>query len=119
MNREGLDAYRTNQVMGASPGRLVLTLYDHVLRCLKNSDTRGATKGIVELMSSLDLDYREVSGRLFSLYEYCLELVKKGEHEQAVKIIGEMREMWDRAMRNMAAVEEEPASGKESQNVVS
>jgi flagellin-specific chaperone FliS len=103
VNPDGIDAYRTSQVTGSSPARLVLLLYDHVIKCLKSGDSRGASKGIVELMGSLDLDYQEVSGRLFSLYEYCLDLVKKGEHEQAGKIMTEMRHMWDVAMKQMAS----------------
>jgi flagellin-specific chaperone FliS len=64
---------------------------------------RGASKGIVELMGSLDLDYQEISGRLFSLYEYCLDLVKKGEFDQACKVVTEMRHMWALAIGKMAA----------------
>jgi flagellin-specific chaperone FliS len=113
VNQKGIDVYRTNQVMGASPGQLILLLYDHVIRCLKKEDMRGASKGLVELMSSLDLDYQEVSGRLFSLYEYCLDLVKKGKYEQASRILTEMRQMWAAAMGRMATevgqAQEEPA----------
>jgi flagellin-specific chaperone FliS len=102
MDREGIDAYKRTQVMGSSPGQLVLVLYDHILGCLRKSDMRGASKGLVELMSALDLDYEEVSGRLFSLYEYCLDLVKKQKYEEACKILTEMRTMWAAAMKNMS-----------------
>ncbi len=106
MNYDGIDAYKENQVMSASPAQLVLLLYDHVIKCLKNGDMRGASKGIVELMSSLDLDYQEISGRLFSLYEYCLDLVKKGNYEDACKIMTEMRNMWATAIEKMASEKE-------------
>ena len=119
MNQNGIDAYRTNQVMGASPGQLVLLLYDHVIRCLTNEDMTGASKGLVELMGSLDLDYQEVSGRLFSLYEYCLDLVKKSEYEQASKILAEMRQMWAAAIGRMANKEEPVPEDKEAISVES
>jgi flagellin-specific chaperone FliS len=119
VNQNGIDAYRTNQVMGASPGQLVLLLYDHVIRCLTDEDMRGASKGLVELMGSLDLDYQEVSGRLFSLYEYCLDLVKKGEYEQASKILTEMRQMWAAAIGRMANQEEQIPKDKEPISVES
>ena len=105
MEKRGIDAYTENQVVSASPGKLILLLYDYVIKCLKNSDMRGASKGLVELMSSLDLDYQEISGRLFSLYEYCLDLVKKGDFDQALKIITEMRQMWVTAIERMAEKE--------------
>jgi flagellin-specific chaperone FliS len=119
VNQNGIDAYRTNQVMGASPGQLVLLLYDHVIRCLAKEDMRGASNGLVELMGSLDLDYQEVSGRLFSLYEYCLDLVKKNEYEQASKILSEMRQMWATAIGKMANREEEVQKDKERISVES
>ena len=103
MDLNGPDAYKTNQAMGASPGQLVLLLYDHVINCLKKSDMEGASKGIVELMGSLDFDYQEVSGRLFSLYEYCLDLVKNREFNQACNVITDMRHMWATAISKMAA----------------
>jgi flagellin-specific chaperone FliS len=109
MKYDGADAYKQSQVTGASPGQLVLMLYDHVIKCLNESDQRGASKGIVELMGALDVDYQEISGRLFSLYEFCLEQVKKGNTEEACKMLSEMREMWATALSNMAA---ESVSGK-------
>ena len=119
MNQQGIDAYKENQVMGASPGKLVLLLYDHVIDCLKNSDMRGASKGIVELMGSLDLDYQEISGRLFSLYEYCLDLVKKKEYDQARKVMTEMRQMWAIAMERMASQGNQQEQAKETADVIS
>lgn len=119
MNQDGIDAYRKNQVMGASPGQLVLLLYDHVIKSLKDSDMRGASKGIVELMSSLDLDYQEVSGKLFSLYEYCLDLVKRQEYEQALKIMTEMRQMWAAAIKQMTSQEVGSSTAEEPSDVIS
>jgi flagellin-specific chaperone FliS len=119
MNQDGLDAYRANQVMGASPGQLVLLLYDHVIKCLKNADMDGARRGIVELMGSLDLDYQEVSGRLFSLYEYCLDLVKKGEYDQACKVVTDMRLMWAMAIKKMTSQHSPTEPDKETADVKS
>ena len=119
MNQDGIDAYRTHQVMGASPAHLVLLLYDHVIKCMRASDTGGASKGIVELMGSLDLDYQEISGRLFSLYEYCLDLVKKRRFDEAAKIMLDMRQMWAVAMDQMASQgPSSTAAAKENVDVV-
>ena len=119
MNHNGIDTYKTNQVMGSSPGQLVLLLYDHVIKCLNNSDMRGASRGIVELMSALDLDYQDISGRLFSLYEYCLDLVKQGEYDEAHKMLSEMREMWATAIKNIAPQGDTGNSEGETPDVVS
>ncbi len=109
MKYDGVDAYKQGQVTGASPGQLVLMLYDHVIKCLNESDQNGACRGIVELMGALDVDYQEISGRLFSLYEFCLEQVKKGNTEEACRMLSEMRDMWATALNKMTA---ESMSGK-------
>jgi flagellin-specific chaperone FliS len=116
MNQDGIDSYKANQVAGASPAQLILLLYDHVIKCMKSSDMRGASKGIVELMSSLDLDYNEISGRLFSLYEYCLDLVKKGRYDEAMKIMSDMRQTWAVAIDQMTS-QVAPAEGATRENV--
>jgi flagellar protein FliS len=121
MKYDGVDAYRKSQVTGASPGQLVLMLYDHIIKCLKDSDQRGACKGIVELMGALDVDYQEISGRLFSLYEFCLDQVKKGNTEEACRMLTEMREMWATAISKMTAEstagEPEGETAKETMDV--
>jgi flagellin-specific chaperone FliS len=116
MNQDGIDSYKANQVAGASPAQLILLLYDHVIKCMKSSDMRGASKGIVELMSSLDLDYNEISGRLFSLYEYCLDLVKQGRYDEAAKIMADMRQTWSVAIDQMTS-QVAPAQGAARENV--
>jgi hypothetical protein len=68
-------------------------------------------------MGSLDLDYQEVSGRLFSLYEYCLDLVKKSEYEQASKIMTEMRHLWATAIGRMANQEGQVPTDEETISV--
>jgi flagellar protein FliS len=117
MKHDGVDAYKQSQIAGASPGQLVLLLYDHVIKCLRESDQRGACKGIVELMGALDVDYQEISGRLFSLYEYCLEQVKKGNCDEARIMLSEMREMWAAALGKMTREASAAGSGKESVDV--
>ncbi len=92
--QQALKTYHANQIEGATPGRLVLMLYDYVLACLRRGDGMRAKKGLVELMGSLNLDYLDVAGPLFRLYEYCLDIVREKEFEEAQGYIEELREAW-------------------------
>ena len=82
---QALAAYRRHQVQTASPGQLIVIMYDACIgHCKAAQDAieagdRGSAsshltkaRGILaELMSSLDIDAGgEISGRLLRLYEY-------------------------------------------------
>jgi flagellar protein FliS len=107
--------YTRNAVLTASPGRLVVMLYDGALRFLFQSATairqgqfaRGAERMsraeaiIDELLSTLDLSAGEVAERLQALYFFCKEtLLEARLHQDPAKveevsgILRELRDAW-------------------------
>lgn len=92
--RQAIDAYATNRIAGASPGQLVLITYDYVLRCCRCGDTVNAKRGLIELTSGLNLEYLEVAGPLYRLYEYCLDRVREGDFAEVQRIVTELRDAW-------------------------
>ena len=113
-------SYKAQSVQTASPGKLVLMLFDGYLRfttAAKNSfnedDLTKKNEGInnnliraqnivTELQSSLDMSVPgELPGTLYRLYDYVLHqlqqanLQKKPEPiDEADKVINELREAW-------------------------
>lgn len=108
--QDAVQAYTAQAVEGATPGRLTLMLFDHVLACLRRKDVIKAKQGIVELMSSLDLDYLEVAGPLYRIYEYCLDIVRVKKFDEAGKLLDEVRQAWEQVVNN---VETTPERGRE------
>ena len=113
-------SYKAQSVQTASPGKLVLMLFDGYLRfttaarnAFDETDMTKKNEGInnnliraqnivTELQSSLDMSVPgELPGTLYRLYDYVLNqlqqanLHKKAETiDEADKVINELREAW-------------------------
>ena len=113
-------SYKAQSVQTASPGKLVLMLFDGYLRfttaarnAFDETDMTKKNEGInnnliraqnivTELQSSLDMSVTgELPGTLYRLYDYVLHqlqqanLHKKAETiDEADKVISELREAW-------------------------
>lgn len=113
------DQYRKNKVLTASPGELVLMLYDGAIKfcniglvAIENNDIKKANLNIqkaerivAELRGSLDMKY-PVAKDFDNVYEYIgwvlLQAnVKKdpGRLEEALKHLRTMRDTWKEVMK--------------------
>lgn len=111
--------YQQQSVMTASPGELVVMLYNGCIRFIKqaidsinNKDLEGAHKAIIraqdiilEFMSTLDMKY-EVSHNLLALYDYLYRrLVEANTRkdvailEEVLMFVTELRDTWAEAVK--------------------
>ncbi|MDK2902922.1 MAG: flagellar secretion chaperone FliS [Clostridiales bacterium] len=111
--------YRQSSIMTASPGELILMLYDGAIKFIKQAkgyidekDMQKANDAILkaedimaELMADLDPDY-EISQSLYSLYEFindCLinANIKKDKQllDQSMELINDIRQTWAQAVK--------------------
>ena len=95
--------YRTNEIMTASPAALIAFLYDQAIIGCKQKDMDRVSKAIVELIDSLNFDYKEISVGLFRLYEFSLREVKQEKYDVALKIFTELRQVWNQATNGLKA----------------
>jgi flagellin-specific chaperone FliS len=86
--------YRKQDVMNASPLRLVIMTYDLAIRSCDQKDFSKSITTISALRDCLDLNYPEVSSGLFSLYQWCLECIRKGDYSSAKNVLSELRGAW-------------------------
>jgi flagellin-specific chaperone FliS len=86
--------YRKQDVMSASPLRLVIMTYDLAIRACEQQDFAKAAKTIGALRDALDLDYPEVSVGLFRLYQWCLDCIRKNDYASALTTLTELRTAW-------------------------
>lgn len=115
MSTQGLQQYQARTVQTASPGQLVVMLYDGFLRfagqaqdALERDDIGAAatplTKSqaiITELRVSLDMSQGVIAANLASLYNYVTERLTEGrlkkdpaEIAEARKVMADLREVW-------------------------
>src|SRR5512143_670680 len=95
--------YRQQDVISASPLRLVIMTYDLAIRSCEQQDFAKAVKTISALRDALDLDYPEVSNGLYSLYQWCLDCVRKGDYASTISILTELRGAWVTTEQKMAS----------------
>ncbi len=89
--------YREQEILSAPAEKLVLHLYDFILRCCARNDGTGAARALSVLIDGLNFNYPEVAEGLFRLYDYCLRQVKSGRFEETRTIITELRAAWEKA----------------------
>ena len=95
--------YRKQDVMNASPLRLVIMTYDLAIRACEQQDFAKAAKTISALRDALDLDYPEVSVGLFRLYQWCLDCIRKNDYASATTTLIELRSAWVATEQTLAA----------------
>jgi flagellar protein FliS len=111
--------YLENQVKTATPGKVLVMAFDGAIRFARIAaekmkerqlDEQSANiikvqNIILELMSSLNMDAdRQLAGNLYSIYSHIFDrLTQANVHddmsalEEAVQILGEMRQTWAEA----------------------
>lgn len=86
--------YRKQEVMNASPLRLVIMTYDLAILSCEKQDFSKSVKTISALRDTLDMNYPEISNGLFSLYQWCLDCIRKGDYTSAINVLTELRSAW-------------------------
>jgi flagellar secretion chaperone FliS len=108
-------AYRRGEVLAASPGQLVVLLYDAARRFLRKAAMamragdvetahkclRAAERVIAHLDGTLDYDHGDLPQRLHALYRFHLAHLDRARLnqdpaivEQVSELLGELRDAW-------------------------
>jgi flagellin-specific chaperone FliS len=95
--------YQQQDVMNASPLRLVIMTYDLAIRACEAQDFVKATRTISALRDTLDLDYPDVAMGLFRLYQWCLDCIRKNDYASAITTLTELRGAWAATEKTIVA----------------
>ena len=63
-SRQPMIKYKEQEILSASPERLVLHLYDYIIRCCSTANCRDAARAVAELIDGLDFTYNEIADNL-------------------------------------------------------
>jgi flagellin-specific chaperone FliS len=102
--------YRQQDIMNASPLRLVIMTYDLAIRACEQQDFAKAVKTISALRDALDLDYPEVAAGLFRLYQWCLDCIRKGDYASAINTLTELRGAWAATEQQLTLSQQTPVN---------
>ncbi len=122
MNAQVYNQYKKATVETASPGRLLLMLYDGAIKNINNAiiaiNTKDNNKAhndiiktqdiIMELMSTLNMDY-EISKSLYSLYDFLMNRLIEANINKDAKMleevavfVGELRDTWQEVVKKQS-----------------
>ncbi len=108
-NRQAKE-YRYQEIMGASPIGLIVIAYDAAIAGCRRQDLARATRALSALRNSLSFEHGEIASRLFALYVWCADLARDGKWGEAIEILGELRNAWAQAERQLVAARPEAVS---------
>jgi flagellar protein FliS len=100
----GANAYLANEILNASPQKLLLKVYDFAIAQCKNKNLEKTNKALSELINALrfdDKDSYDIAIGLKQLYEFCQDQMRKKNYDIVVKILTELRETWSKAFVSM------------------
>ena len=103
-NNNRANAYVTNEVLDASPQKLLLKVYDFAILQCKNENLEKTNKALAELINALRFDDDEaveISVGLKKLYEFCQDQMRKKNYEIVLQILTELRDTWNKVFINM------------------
>jgi flagellin-specific chaperone FliS len=91
--------YIEDQVSGLSPVQLLIRVYDVAIVSCVRKDRQRLRQALVQLISSLNFEYREIALGSFRLYNYCLRLMQMGRFDEVKTILTGLRDAWVQAER--------------------
>jgi flagellin-specific chaperone FliS len=86
--------YREQQVQSAGPVERLLIVYDVALLACAKRDLERLSRALGVLVEGLNFEYAEIANRLLAIYQWCGELGRKKQYEEAAGILRELRETW-------------------------
>ena len=99
MQQQVARRYAEEQINGLSPIELLVRVYDVGIASCDRQDRERLSRTLVELISALNFEHREVAVGLFRLYSYCLREAKQGRFEAVKPILVELRDSWSSAAK--------------------
>jgi len=89
-----LRSYKESQIMSATPLQLVLMAYDAALVACARRDLAKTTQAVNTLAKALDMNQGDIAVRLYYLYQYCNDMARRGDFDEAARILRELAGAW-------------------------
>lgn len=93
MPRRGKE-YIKDQLAGLTSVELLVKVYDVAIASCRQGDGQRLSRALVELISALNFDHREIAVGLFRMYNYCLRHAKQGRFDLVEPVLVELRDVW-------------------------
>lgn len=98
-----VNQYLVNEIRDAKPEQLIMKVYDFaILNCQKKNmvKTNEALQVLIGALNFQDEAAKEISVGLLKLYQYCQDQMRKNNSDVVYKILSELRDTWNEALKN-------------------
>ena len=90
-----MQEYQRQDVHTSSPLQLVVKVYDVAIGACHRQDRRKLRAALTELIGSLNVaEGGEIAGRLYRLYEFCMDQSVDGDLENVCLVLEGLRDSW-------------------------
>jgi len=96
--------YLEEQVASLSPVQVLIRVYDVAIVSCTRGDRQRLRQALIQLISSLNFEHREISLGSFRLYNYCLRRTQMGRLDEVKAILVGLRDAWVQAEPKLRAV---------------
>ena len=86
--------YLEEQVASLSPVQILIRVYDVAIVSCARGDRQKVRQALVQLIASLNFEYRDISLGLFRLYNYCLRQIQVGRLDEVNRVLSGLRDAW-------------------------
>ena len=91
-----IPGYLEQEVLLWSPEKITLKTYDLFIISAKRNDKARMNRILIELIGALNYESGDLAHRLHRLYEYCQRCVSVNKADDAVAVITELRDAWEK-----------------------
>jgi flagellar protein FliS len=98
-----INQYLNNEILSATPEQLIMRIYDFaIVNCQKHNmiKTNDALQVLINALNFDNPAAKEISIGLFRLYQFCQDQMRKRKYEIVQKVLTELKESWEKALKN-------------------
>ena len=94
-----VSTYQMGQIVNMTPVEVIKRLYEVAIVACRKQDIVLGRKAINELIRGLNFEYAEIATGLFRLYDYAKRMMRKGDYDEAARVLTELRSAWVEAFK--------------------
>jgi flagellin-specific chaperone FliS len=98
--QSAIRSYQQSSVNVTDPLKLIVIAYNHAIAGCRQRNLEMTGRAIKELINGLRMDVKPIAARLLAIYQYCGELARNKQFDEAANILQELRDAWTAAAAN-------------------
>ncbi len=78
--------------------KMILHLYDLGVEGCRDKDKMKSIQVLSQLIKALNFDFGEIVSSFYELYQYTLHMIEQDNYNQALIVLLELRDVWEKSV---------------------